>query len=278
MASRYVKPTDLALLWGRAGGSCSICKVNLLKELPLSGNVNLGEKAHIIPHSKNGPRGEGEREGESTYENLILLCGYHHKEIDRAEKDYPRSRLLEIKGKHESFVRESIDGFEQEKLISNILSRIEVEGAPKVVPVLLVQGSSHRSFSDIVPKFIQIIFGGSFGYYRVAVDFKNIGSKRAERVTIRITAKHSTIPKGYTFSTNTHITKNSTPSSVELEIECGPLNVGEWQSNPAQFYLNYRRETPGDCSYIEISKVEFDYYLTCDNNELIEGTLKIANA
>lgn len=278
MASRYVKPADLALLWGRAGGSCSICKANLLKEFPLSGNVNLGEKAHIIPHSKKGPRGDGEKEGENTYENLILLCGYHHEEIDRAEKDYPRSRLLEIKREHEDFVRESIDGFEQEKLISNILSRIEVEGAPKVVPVLLAEGGSHRSFSDIVPKFIQTIFGGSFGYHRVGVDFKNIGSKRAERTAIRVTPKYSTIPKGYTFSTKTHITKNFTPSSIELEIECGPLNVGEWQSNPTQFYLNYRQENPGDCSYSEISKVEFDYYLTCDNNEPIEGTLKIANA
>ncbi|MGP5564870.1 hypothetical protein [Vreelandella alkaliphila] len=249
-----------------------------MKELPLSGNINIGEKAHIIPYSKNGPRGDRETEGESTYENLILLCGYHHEEIDRAEKDYPRSRLLGIKRKHESYVRESIDDFEQEKLISSMLSRIEVEGAPRVVPVLLVEGGSQRSFSNIVPKFIQAIFGGSFGYHRVGVDFKNIGSKRADRATIRITPNYSTIPKNYTFSTKTHVTKNSTPSSVELEIECGPLNVGEWQSNPSQFYLNYRRETPGDCSYSEISEIEFDYYLTCDNNESIEGTLKIANA
>ncbi|OOE32470.1 hypothetical protein BZG04_15215 [Salinivibrio kushneri] len=277
MASRYIKHSDLALLWGRAGGSCSICKVDLLKEFPESGNVNLGERAHIIPHSKDGPRGDGTSEGGNTYDNLILLCGHHHAEVDGAWKDYSRNKLLEIKIKHEQYIRNSIDQYQRDTTLSKVLALLQLEGEPRLVPALMVEGGSYQYFSRVIPRFAQKIFGGSFGHWRIGLDIKNIGSVKVSRVVLKLWPKWETMPKNVTFSTDIPMTRSLTPLSYEKEIVCGPFNVGELKSEPCIFYLNYKEENTGDTPRSKISAIEFEYYRTCDDATPTRGMLKIAN-
>ena len=277
MVSRYINPTDLALLWGRAGGSCSICKVDLLKDFPESGNVNLGERAHIIPHSKNGPRGDGTSEGGNTYDNLILLCGHHHTEVDSAWKDYPRDKLIEIKIKHESYVRNSIDKYEPGANLSRLLALLRLKGEPRLVPVLLVEGGSYKYFGSFVPRFVKDFFGGSFGHHRIGLNIKNIGPKKADRVVIKLWPKQETMPENFTFSTGTFMTRTCTPWNYEKEIVCGPFNGGELRRDPCIFYLNYRERSSGDTPRSIIAGIEFEYYLTCDDAAPTRGTLKIVN-
>jgi hypothetical protein len=66
-----------------------------------------GEEAHIVACSLGGgPRGR-EYEGDiDGYDNLILLCSRHHKEIDDQVNAYPEDRLREIKRQHEKWVAE----------------------------------------------------------------------------------------------------------------------------------------------------------------------------
>ena len=95
---------DTKLLWGRAGGLCSICQIKLSEDKKSSsGAFPFGEQAHIVGEEEGGPRGEsklslGER---NCYHNLILLCPTCHTKIDKATEEYPVEILHQLKSKHE---------------------------------------------------------------------------------------------------------------------------------------------------------------------------------
>lgn len=96
-------------LWLRSGGMCAICRKQLILE-ELGTKTNIGEKAHVIGHGNKGPRREqGKMHGidhtnlDQT-NNLIFLCGEHHKLIDTQKELYPAQKLFELKKNHEDFV------------------------------------------------------------------------------------------------------------------------------------------------------------------------------
>ncbi|HVW46791.1 MAG TPA: hypothetical protein VHA76_07050 [Solirubrobacterales bacterium] len=72
-----------------------------------------GEECHIVAQGESGPRApeslaEDERsrwrslvDDRHGYQNLILLCGVHHKVIDRDVAGHPVGRLVEMKQAHE---------------------------------------------------------------------------------------------------------------------------------------------------------------------------------
>lgn len=104
---------DAKMLWGRAGGRCSNpeCRADLTrtKENHL---VLIGEMAHLIAQSADGPRGTAGG-GPDTYGNLVLLCPNCHTTIDKAPELYPaevlkawklgREREVEQAGQEELF-------------------------------------------------------------------------------------------------------------------------------------------------------------------------------
>ncbi len=99
--------SDVKLLWGRAAGICSNpgCRADLTKVLIETGNYNVGEMAHIIPHSEKGPRGI-EGGGSDTYDNSILLCPTCHRHIDKSpEGTFTSEQLHEWKNSHETAIR-----------------------------------------------------------------------------------------------------------------------------------------------------------------------------
>jgi hypothetical protein len=105
-----ISSSDIKKLWGRAAGRCSHpeCGIDCVPLLdPKSGPITLGEMAHVIPHSPNGPRGTG-KPGAGTYENLILLCPTHHTQVDEASGAHPAALLLTWKKDHEERIRESL--------------------------------------------------------------------------------------------------------------------------------------------------------------------------
>lgn len=102
--------TDVKILWGRAANRCSFpdCKIELT---PAGGKNTLGEIAHIVAKSPEGPRGESDLPTESrdSYENRILLCPTHHKTIDNDPETYTVEKLHQMKQKHEEWVSERLD-------------------------------------------------------------------------------------------------------------------------------------------------------------------------
>lgn len=102
-----MRDKDIKILWGRSGNRCAICKIELT---PDGDEYTLGEMAHIVARSPDGPRGSVEiSDGEiDDYSNLILLCPTHHAEIDKNDKKWSRQELLRIKNEHERWVSEQL--------------------------------------------------------------------------------------------------------------------------------------------------------------------------
>lgn len=96
----YVSEKTIKTLFAQNGNQCSFpgCKVPMVS----SDGVVLGEICHIHARNKGGPRFNGkltpsQRQSE---QNLILLCGTHHKIVDDDPSSYQASLLQDIKSKH----------------------------------------------------------------------------------------------------------------------------------------------------------------------------------
>jgi hypothetical protein len=62
-----------------------------------------GEEAHIVAQGRKGPRA-GSVADVDSYDNLILLCRKHHKQVDDQVGYYTVDRMKELKRAHEEWV------------------------------------------------------------------------------------------------------------------------------------------------------------------------------
>jgi hypothetical protein len=107
-----ISPTDRKLLWGKAGNRCAVpaCRRVLVAE-PTEADPEaiIGEEAHIVARSEDGPRGGLiQRHLLDRYDNLILLCPSCHTMIDKQFESWTRGRLLDIREQHERWVNERL--------------------------------------------------------------------------------------------------------------------------------------------------------------------------
>lgn len=103
-ASRHIPADRKLLLAVAAGGRCELCNKYLFEHPITLRGLNLSEHAHIYPFSDGGPRSEqaGKPSDIHAIENLMLLCGDCHKEIDKNKSAYPVAVLREKKKEHEA--------------------------------------------------------------------------------------------------------------------------------------------------------------------------------
>lgn len=100
-----ISERDIKLLWGRAAGRCSICRIAVTADKQsVTDAYPFGENAHIVAEKNEGPRGSAEMSPSlrNSYFNLILLCPNCHTKIDKSPEDYPPDKLHQIKRDHES--------------------------------------------------------------------------------------------------------------------------------------------------------------------------------
>ena len=94
-------------VWIRAAGHCELCSKDLSQDRITLTRKKLGEVAHILPASPDGPRGSDGHTVESLAVltddpgNLMLLCGSCHTSIDKTPEGYPASDLT---ARHEAFL------------------------------------------------------------------------------------------------------------------------------------------------------------------------------
>jgi hypothetical protein len=101
------------LLWGRSGNRCAFedCRHELIAdETETDDESIIGEEAHIVASSPDGPRGESilSEEDRDKYDNLVLLCRKHHKIIDDQFNFYSVEKLKKIKKRHEAWIKGSL--------------------------------------------------------------------------------------------------------------------------------------------------------------------------
>lgn len=102
------------LLWGYSGNKCAIkeCRNDLIAdETETDDESIIGDEAHIVARSEDGPRGKSKltKEERDKYDNLILLCRKHHKIIDDQFNFYTVDKLNKIKSDHETWIKESLN-------------------------------------------------------------------------------------------------------------------------------------------------------------------------
>lgn len=113
-------------LWAKSANRCSVCKTKLFSKKKDSTEFNIGEECHIISSSKNGPRHKSNIDTYDSYDNLILLCRNHHREIDELTETYTEELLRYIKFNHEKWVQETLDNSikPENKIKPKFLTRI----------------------------------------------------------------------------------------------------------------------------------------------------------
>jgi hypothetical protein len=109
-------PSTKILLAMRSGGVCAMpaCGRHLTYEASVGADTYVAEAAHIRGEKPLAPRYDSSMSDaeRNSIENLIYFCTDHHTVIDKVPADWPVDRLVEIKSKHESKVREvMIDAF-----------------------------------------------------------------------------------------------------------------------------------------------------------------------
>jgi hypothetical protein len=107
-----INQKDIKLLWGRSGNRCAICKKELTQDKnAVTATFTLGEQAHIVAESEDGPRGKATLtlEERNSYHNLILLCPSHHVEIDSNVEDWTTEKIYNQKSQHELWVTETLN-------------------------------------------------------------------------------------------------------------------------------------------------------------------------
>jgi hypothetical protein len=113
MISRSYTDRTLKILWGRAAGRCAVpeCRRELLGDAtdydPI---VVIGDIAHIVAASAEGPRGDPDvsKKERDDYENLVLLCKNCHARLDGQKNSNTQERIKQLKGDHETWVRKSL--------------------------------------------------------------------------------------------------------------------------------------------------------------------------
>ncbi len=115
MARRSVPEKEMKALIAMSGGICAFPECS--RRLVEPGNADdpmafLGEMAHVVGDSRQGPRGDlpMSDEDRDRHTNLLLLCGDHHKIIDSQPRTYSVSVLRRIKEDHEERVRRATSG------------------------------------------------------------------------------------------------------------------------------------------------------------------------
>jgi hypothetical protein len=117
-------------LWARSSDLCAFpgCHQQLTEDLRDEGSkkieaagIPLGEEAHIVSGSHDGPRYDESYPAEKidTYENLILLCPTHHRLIDKKNgMGFSADTLRRMKADQETAQRSRKSG--QEKRLEEI--------------------------------------------------------------------------------------------------------------------------------------------------------------
>lgn len=128
-----MKEKDIKLLWGRAANRCAICRCELSQDAKaLSLAFPLGEQAHIVAETVDGPRGSSllTTEQKNSYHNIILLCPNHHTEIDKNVADWPIEKLYVAKSSHELWVRETLaEATDQPRLAQEVAVTYVIDSA-----------------------------------------------------------------------------------------------------------------------------------------------------
>lgn len=135
-----LKQGDERLLWGRAGGRCQRCNIDVSRDPVGWRSYNLAENAHIVASSEGGVRGEDTTSAAlaEKLENHLLLCRPCHKIIDdkhRGNQLFPTNALMKLKHDQEALVQRLMDLAKKPQSVAIYISA--AVGESRLQPLLI---------------------------------------------------------------------------------------------------------------------------------------------
>lgn len=102
-------------------------------------------ECHIIAFRINGPRGKNRNNTNiDSYENHILLCPFHHSEVDKNQEYFTEDYLLSIKRDHEALMSACTDtSLGRKNIVSFLNAYFRYSGFGRIPDML---GRSPRIF------------------------------------------------------------------------------------------------------------------------------------
>jgi hypothetical protein len=159
-SARSYKDRDLKLLWGLAAARCGYpgCRKPLIKEATeRDREAVIGKIAHIISISPNGPRHDPTMKAVdflNSYDNLLLLCGNHHDEVDAQEATFTVETLRQWKAKHEAWVFSRLQqampgiGFAELEVVCSALLDAAAQPSDQFVPTAPAEKMRRNGLTD----------------------------------------------------------------------------------------------------------------------------------
>lgn len=157
MSRKGIPSKELKTLLALSGGVCAFpnCTTHLVEPGSSADDAAfLGEMAHIVGESRQGPRGDFPLPDDERdkHPNLLVLCGDHHKTIDSQPRTYSVSVLRRMKEDHEDRIRRATGGtfalpsmtFSREVIHSSLLSVTHLPGAVFSAPCAFHEGQDDQ--------------------------------------------------------------------------------------------------------------------------------------
>lgn len=126
-----ITESDRRHIIGQSGGCCNKCRIQLFLENSFGEKTRLGDDAHIVAASMDGPRGESKlnAKNRSTSKNIMLLCKNCHAEVDQQPNLFTVDALLQMRKNHYSWVEQSLGGVLENRPPFHYLSYINIPRA-----------------------------------------------------------------------------------------------------------------------------------------------------
>ncbi len=110
---KNIPEKEMKVLFAKSGNLCAFpsCGTRLIEPgTAEDDSAVVGEIAHIVADSRQGPRGDFPLSDEerNKHSNLILLCGHHHTIVDKQKHTYSVQVLRQMKTDHEAFVERKL--------------------------------------------------------------------------------------------------------------------------------------------------------------------------
>lgn len=146
--TRKYPTADIKILYGLAAARCAFpnCRKEVVLEGTKADNIKqIGKIAHIVAHSKGGPRSDPgyPKEKLDSYENWILLCPTCHDTVDAQENQHTVGLLQKLKTDHEKWVQDTLTD------VMAVVTFAELEVAVKGIAAQ--QGSSPTGDFSVTP-------------------------------------------------------------------------------------------------------------------------------
>ncbi|HRF28382.1 MAG TPA: HNH endonuclease signature motif containing protein [Candidatus Saccharibacteria bacterium] len=97
--SSSLTPKITNIVWGQFNGRCARCDILLSRTMDDGTSATIGKIAHIVGENEGSARFTTELSlsKRNSPDNLMLLCGTHHDEIDNYHSEYSVEDLHKIK-------------------------------------------------------------------------------------------------------------------------------------------------------------------------------------